>query len=108
MLISEPRYAAAYQLDGAEARLFDDIACLLDALSHEAKAPARAWFMDANDAAWIDGAKAAFVLSDAVRTPMSGGITAYRDVQSAEAAASRHNGSVIRTFEELRQAKGKD
>ena len=107
MLISEPRYAAAYQVEGTGARVFDDIGCLLDALDKETKAPAGFWFRDTNEDAWIEGDKASFVLSDAIRTPMSGGITAYRDVQSAEAAASRHNGSVVKTFAALRQMKGR-
>src|SRR5215204_3815382 len=32
MLISEPLYAAAFQVTGAEARVFDDIGCLRKAL----------------------------------------------------------------------------
>ena len=107
MLVSEPRYAAAYRTADGEAQVFDDIGCLLDALGKEPKAPARYWFKDANDGAWIDGDAASFVLSDAIRTPMSGGITAYRDLQSAESAASRHAGSVVETFAELRRMKGR-
>lgn len=107
MLVSEPRYAAAYQVEGFAARVFDDIGCLLGALDKEAKAPARIWFKDATDAEWIDGETAIFVRSDEIRTPMSGGITAYRDLAAAEAAAAKHAGSVVRSFAGLRRGKGK-
>jgi len=107
MLISEPRYAAAYQVEGAGARVFDDIGCLLDALDKEGKAPARFWFMDAADSRWIDGHSAIFVRSEQIRTPMSGGITAYRDLAAAEAAAAKHAGVVVRSFDGLRTGKGK-
>jgi copper chaperone NosL len=105
MLISEARYAAAYRMEGSEPRVFDDIGCLLGALDKETTAPAHTWFMDANDATWIDGTKAVFVRSDEIRTPMSGGLTAYKDVASAEAAAARFRGSVVRSFADLRSGK---
>lgn len=106
MLVSEPRYAAAYRVDGAEARVFDDIGCLLDALGKDTQAPARFWFMDATDAKWIDGDAATFVRSEGIRTPMNGGITAYRDTAAAKSAAARHSGSVVGSFGALRMEKG--
>ena len=106
MLISEPRYAAAYRTDGGSSRVFDDIGCLLDALSREAKPPAMFWFMDAVDGQWVREEEAVFVLSDEIRTPMNGGVTAYDDVKSADAAAARHKGRTVRSFADLRAAKG--
>ena len=55
MLVSEPRYAAAYRAPGAEALVFDDIQCLLDAARKE-PGPVRLWFRDASGDSWIDGA----------------------------------------------------
>lgn len=106
MLISEPRYAAAYQVNGMDARTFDDIGCLLGALSRETNPPERLWFMDAATSRWIEGDKAVFVLSEEIRTPMNGGVTAYRDLKSADEAAARHDGRTVRSFAELRAAKG--
>ena len=107
MLVSEVRYAAAYEVDGAEGRVFDDIGCLLAALGKEAKAPARFWFMDATDATWIDGGGATFVRSEEIRTPMNGGITAYRDTAAARSTAAKHSGSLVASFDALRMEKGK-
>lgn len=95
MLISEPRYAAAYQAPGADARVFDDIACLLAASRAEAAGGLRFWFHDGNDGRWIDGDAAVFVTSPEFRTPMGGGTIAYRDRAGAEAAARRYGGKVI-------------
>jgi nitrous oxide reductase accessory protein NosL len=95
MLISEPRYAAAYQAPGEEARVFDDIACLLEAAREEAVSDLRFWFHDGNDGQWIDGQTAVFVASSEFRTPMGGGIIAYRDRATAETAAGTYRGEVI-------------
>ena len=101
MLVSEPHYAAAYRTAGGEARVFDDIQCLLDATRTEA-GPLRVWFRDAAADGWIDGADAVFVRSTTRRTPMNGGIAAYRTPAAAQQAAARDAGRVIRSFEDLR------
>ena len=106
MLISEPRYAAAYQAPGAEARVFDDIACLLEAAKAESKSALRFWFHDANDGEWIDGDTAVFVTSREFRTPMGGGTLAYRDRAGAETAAGRYRGQVIGPLPALLDRKG--
>ena len=112
MLVSEPLYAAAYQVPGADARVFDDIGCLLDALRLGADAPRsgqagiRFWFHDAGDGAWIDGASAVFVSSAEIRTPMGGGFIAFRDAAAAQQAAVTHHGDVVRTLPELLTRKG--
>ena len=80
MLVSDERFAAAYETAGGEPRVFDDIGCLLDAVRKEASADAlRFWFHDALTGEWIRGDEAVFVRSDRVKTPMGGGILAYRD-----------------------------
>jgi hypothetical protein len=71
MLISEPMFAAAYKTPQADARVFDDIGCLLEAASHEQdKSGLRFWFHDAATSRWIDGGIATFVESASMRTPM--------------------------------------
>ena len=100
MLISEPVYAAAYRAPGAAARAFDDIGCLRNAAQAEA-GPVTAWFHDADDGAWIDGAQTSFVASPGIRTPMGGGVIAYRDPAAAERSAARREGRVIRSLGDL-------
>ena len=100
MLISETLYAAAYQAPGADARVFDDIGCLRDAARGE-PGGLRIWVHDASDGRWLDGADALLVSSPSIRTPMRGGFLAYRDPAAANVAAVRHNGRVIRSFDEI-------
>lgn len=104
MLISEPLYAAAYKAPGSDARVFDDIGCLLAAARLEAATP-RAWFHDASGGGWIEAADAVFVASPEIRSPMGGGVLAYRDGAAAEAAAFRHRGTIVRSFEDLLRRK---
>jgi copper chaperone NosL len=102
MLVSEPAFAAAYRRDGSDARSFDDIGCLLTAVDGEANPERlRFWFHDAATGAWIDRADARFVRSARFRTPMSGGIVAYRGAAAAERAATEHRGTVIGNFDQL-------
>src|SRR5688572_11058976 len=78
MLVSDERYAAAYETAAGESRVFDDIGCLLEAVRHEPQAEAlRFWFHDALTSQWIRGDEAVFVKSDRIKTPMGGGIGAY-------------------------------
>lgn len=101
MLISERVYAAAYRVPGAEARVFDDIGCLVTAARKETAGTVDFWFHDAADGGWIDGSAATFVASPATRTPMGGGMLAYRDADAAAAAAKRNPGAVVRSLADL-------
>lgn len=100
MLISETLYAAAYQAAGADARVFDDIGCLRDAARGE-QAALRIWVHDAADGQWMNGSQAILVSSPSIRTPMGGGMLAYRDPSAAGRAAGRHHGRVIRSIGEI-------
>jgi copper chaperone NosL len=106
MFVSEPIYGAAYQAGQAEARVFDDIGCMLDALRTETAPPVGVWVQDAAGSGWVDANRATFVATQSVHTPMSGGLLAYADAAAAEQAATAHHGEVIRSFEELRARKG--
>ena len=101
MLISEPVYAAAYQAPGAAARVFDDIGCLRTALRAESAAGLRFWFHDASHGGWITGTEATFVVSPDIRTPMGGGIIAFRDGAAAATAAASHHGERIADLAQL-------
>lgn len=106
MLISERIYAAALRTpDGAE-RVFDDIGCLLAAVraswsAGSADAAVRVWVHDAGDASWIEAPAALFVTSPSLRTPMGGGIVAYRNQSDAVRAAETHGGTVVTSLNEL-------
>jgi copper chaperone NosL len=106
MLVSEPIYAAAYQAPGAAGRVFDDIGCLLAAARQEREAALTFWFHDAADGRWMDGPTAVFVASPSIRTPMGGGIVAYRTRAGAEAAAARTGGAIVASIDELQATSG--
>lgn len=102
MLVSEPAFAAAYLREGSDARIFDDIGCLLNAISGEANPERlRFWFHDAATAVWIDRTEAVFVRSARLRTPMSGGIVAYRGRAAAERGAAQNEAVIVGSFDDL-------
>ena len=89
MLVSDERHAAAYETAAGESRVFDDIGCLLDAARQEPQVEhLRFWFHDGHSGEWIRGDQAVFVKSDRVKTPMGGGIVAYRESQDPAAIRS--------------------
>lgn len=106
MFVSEPAYAAAYQVHGHEPRLFDDIGCMLDALRRESGSPIDVWLQDAAAGGWIDADEAVFVASPHLRTPMGGGFLAYADAAAAATAATAHRGEVVRSLQELMTRNG--
>ena len=101
MLVSEPAYAAAFQADGEEPRVFDDIGCMLDALGRQTASPANVWVQDAAGGGWLDADEATFVASQRLRTPMGGGLLAYADAAAAQKAAGAHAGEVMRSLEQV-------
>ena len=102
MLISEELFAAAYRTPGSDARVFDDIGCLLSSAKREANSGAiRFWFHDASTGNWIPGTEATLVRVDRRRTPMSGGVVAYRQAADAQRAALEQRGQVIRSLSDL-------
>lgn len=103
MLISEPAYAAAFALPDEQARVFDDVACLLAALEAAAAdgAPTEAaavWVHAYEEERWLAAAGAAFVRSASFRTPMGGGVVALSGLDAARRLAERVEGEVIEDF----------
>jgi copper chaperone NosL len=112
MLISDPRFAAAYRA-GSRTAVFDDIGCLLRALDGEGLATAtnggasdeptaEVWLLEENGS-WLTAANAVFVRSTELATPMGGGIQAFGDRAEAERLAARVGGTVVDSFAELRR-----
>ena len=67
----------------------------------------RIWVHDASDGRWMNGFEAVLVAAPSIRTPMGGGMLAYRDPAAADRAAARHNGRVIRSIDDiLRKERG--
>jgi copper chaperone NosL len=96
MLISERRYAAASRSGREEARVFDDIGCLLNDVRGSAHRPELLWFNDAETGQWILPAAApAFIRASSIRTPMGGGTLAFGTLDAARRAAARGGAALI-------------
>lgn len=107
MLVSDVAYAAAFQVAGAEARVFDDIGCMAAEL-RQAAGERRVWVHDFGTGEWIDGAGAVFVHAAALRTPMGGGVIAFKTRAAAERSAGEKNGRVVASLAEVLASGGKD
>ena len=100
MLISETLHAAASQAPGEATEVFDDLGCLRDA-ARSAAGDLRIWVHDAESGEWMNADEAVYVASPAIRTPMGGGMLAFRHPAAADRAAVQHRGRVIRSIGEI-------
>jgi copper chaperone NosL len=99
MLVSELAFAAAVREEGGEAQVYDDIICLLE--DRTLPGGEHIWVHDFETLEWIDADTAVFVRSDAVSTPMGGGIVAFSDRRAAVRFADSSGGEVLDTLERL-------
>jgi nitrous oxide reductase accessory protein NosL len=56
---------------------------------------------DTSDESWLDAGEATFVVSPDIRTPMAGGVAAFRHAADAERAATKYRGRVVRSVTNL-------
>jgi copper chaperone NosL len=101
MLISEKAYAAAIRFPDGHDQLFDDIGCLVAAVREKPAAGSQYWFHDGVSGDWITDVAPVFAVSSLLRTPMAGGIVAYRDPDTAKHSVEHIGGRVVREFSEL-------
>ena len=66
----------------------------------ERKPVAAVFVVDFESGGWIRADKACFFRSDRLKTPMGGGVAAFKDCSRAEAAAAMYRGRILR-FDEL-------
>jgi copper chaperone NosL len=98
MAISEKRYAAEFiDIDGQPFK-FDDIGCMVNFMKSKGnKQGIRAYFvMDFNDRNWLKADTAYYVRSSELKTPMGGGVVAFKDEAGAAEAAQKYRGTVLR------------
>lgn len=102
MAISQKRYAAElFDRDGNIFK-FDDIGCLLHyaAQRHLELKDHTVFVIDYGTGRWLTAAQAVYVRSEAIPSPMSGGLAAFADRSRADEFASSVQGRVL-VFEEL-------
>ena len=101
MSISEKRYAAELVQHDGEALKFDDIGCMVNFTKqkHIGAASGAAFVMDFDRREWLKANDAFYVRSSEFKTPMNGGIVAFKDQPSAAAAAAKYHGTTLRFAE---------
>jgi copper chaperone NosL len=104
MSITEKRYAAELIDGDGEARKFDDIGCMANFMKQKQNdGTIRATFvMDFEQREWVKAEDALYVRSPEFKTPMSGGIVAFKNESSAQAAAAKYQGTMLRFAEVTR------
>lgn len=105
MAISETRYAAELIRQDGEPIKFDDIGCMIHYVEDtRQKADIAAFFvLDFESQEWINADQALFLWSPAFKTPMGGGIVAFKEQSKADAAAIRYGGNLLRFADLSRQ-----
>ena len=97
MSISEQRYAAELINSDGEAFKFDDIGCLANFIKQKRdNASIGATFvMDFERREWLTAESAWLVRSSEFKTPMNGGVVAFKDQSSADAALAKYHGTLV-------------
>jgi copper chaperone NosL len=100
MIISEPRFAAAYYTGDGDARIFDDIGGMAIHHAEHQEDAAQFWVHDYKTETWIIADQAYFVMSDNLQTPMGHGVVAFSERKQAENLVSEVGGMLM-TFTEV-------
>jgi copper chaperone NosL len=97
MAISEKRYAAEFITKDGDAFKFDDISCMAGYINAKKNRDSIAGFfvVDFNSKEWTKAEEAHFVKSSQFKTPMSGGIVAFKNREQAEATAKANQGKLL-------------
>jgi copper chaperone NosL len=95
MIISDPRFAAAYYTSNGDARQFDDIGGMAVHHAEHQEDIAQFWVHDFETEEWIKAELAYFVMSDQVHSPMDYGVVAFSDEIRAKEYASEINAMVM-------------
>lgn len=98
MAISEKQYAAEFIDEEGEAYKFDDITCMGRHVREKlgAKQVAARFVVDYDSRRWVRAEEAHYVRSTELKTPMSGGVVAFKDEAKAREAAARYRGQLLR------------
>jgi copper chaperone NosL len=99
MIIEDDRYAAAVVVvtgDGVvERQVFDDAGEMLESQPPPGARDVRRYVRDAATRQWVDAARATFVRTRHLQTPMGSGIAAYADPAAARTALNAHGGDIL-------------
>ena len=100
MIISEPRFAAAYTTVDGQARRFDDIGGMCAHHLETQEEVTSFWVHDYQTEEWLRAEEAFFVLGEEIYTPMAFGVVAFAERSAADSFAAEMDGLVM-SFEHL-------
>jgi copper chaperone NosL len=104
MALSERQFAAEYVTRDGDARKYDDLGCLLDDVKEKQPQNVAAYFvMDFNTKQWVNAHDAHFVRSAEIKSPMGGGVIAFKEQARAAEAAAQFKGAQVRFGDLLKQ-----
>ena len=94
MAISEKRFAAEFIDRDGQALKFDDIGCMIHYIKEKQvrEQVAAIYLTDFETRQWVRAEEAHCVQSEQIKSPMSGGIIAFKDPAGAEAGAATYRG----------------
>ncbi len=95
MIISEKRFAAAYQTGENVMQKFDDLGCAVIYRNEHSERIKHFWVYDYEETAWLDTAQVFFVRSTDLLTPMGYGIVAVKTKIEAQRLAENTNGELV-------------
>ncbi|HML97608.1 MAG TPA: nitrous oxide reductase accessory protein NosL [Tepidiformaceae bacterium] len=108
MVIADGRFASAWRDADGKARVFDDPGCmLLDQIEIQPGEGTGYWVAEYRDETFIDATTAAYVVSDAIRSPMAYGIAAFATRAAADGALTELGGTVADWRGVLQQMEGR-
>ena len=109
MIVGDPRFAAAWRDAKGTARVFDDPGCmLLDQLALIPGDGTQYWASDFAVESFIDATLAVYVVSKAIKSPMSYGIAAFSTQQAADGAIRKLGGEATDWAGALQEMEGRD
>ena len=95
MIISEPRFAAAYVTDDGDYHRFDDIGEMFLYATDRGETVRTFWVHDFHSEEWLETGDATFVHNPELTTPMGWGIAAFADRSAAEAYRATEGGTLL-------------
>lgn len=101
MIISEPRFAAAFYTSDGEAKIFDDIGGMAIYINEHEEEAAQYWVHDYETEKWIIAEEAYFVVSEGLHTPMDHGVVSLSEESRAKSLAADVEGMVMNFTEVL-------
>lgn len=95
MIISEPRFAAAYVTEEGDFRRFDDIGEMFLYAADNGEPVRTFWVHDFHSEKWLETGGVTFVHNPTLTTPMGWGVAAFADRSEAEAYQAAEGGTLL-------------